>query len=243
MVLLNNMKNKSLFLFGCGLIALSFNSSATVQLGANRLIYDAKKSDVSMVLKNSEDRAYLIQSWVDAKGNSQLENSKLPFVISPPLFKIQPKSENVVQVIYPGSGLPADRESLVWLNIKVIPSMTLEEQRQKNKVVVAVNYRVKLFYRPDGLQGSSSDATSKLHWKKTGSDKLTAINDSAYYVTMNKIAFNGKSVPISVTTNNSLVAPHSTTDFDIKDTGKIEVKWSSVNDFSNSSDTYTATLP
>lgn len=107
MVLLNNMKNKSLFLFGCGLIALSFNSSATVQLGANRLIYDAKKSDVSMVLKNSEDRAYLIQSWVDAKGNSQLENSKLPFVISPPLFKIQPKSENVVQVIYPGSGLPA----------------------------------------------------------------------------------------------------------------------------------------
>lgn len=237
------MKNKSLILLSFSLILLSFNSFATVQLGANRLIYDAKKSDVNMVLKNSEDRAYLIQSWVDAKGNSQLENSKLPFVISPPLFKMQPKSENVVQVIYPDNGLPVDRESLVWLNIKVIPSMTLEEQKQKNKVVVAVNYRVKLFFRPDGLMGSSSDAVSKLHWKKTGSDKVTAINDSAYYVTMNKIVFNGKSEPISVATNNSLVAPHSTTDFDVKDAGKIEVKWSGVNDFSNSSDIYTANLP
>jgi len=224
--------------------SMSFSSYATVQLSANRLFYHAKDQDVNISVKNVEDREYLVQSWVDAKGNPELEhNTQLPFIVSPPLFHMANKSEAVVQVMYSGDGLPTDRESLVWLDVKAIPAVTDGEKKVKTKIMVAVLTRIKLFYRPENLPGHADDAISNLSWKRTGSNSVTVTNDSPYYVVMNKLSINKEDVKVSIDDNNTVVAPHGQKTYQVKSApAGSKVTWSAINEYSVVSADKTATL-
>lgn len=226
------------------MVAMSFASQATVQLSANRLYYSAKNQDVNITVKNNEDREYLVQSWVDAVGNPELEHTaKLPFIVSPPLFHMANKSEAVVQVMYAGQGLPTDRESLVWLDVKAIPAMTDGEKKIKTKVMVAVLTRIKLFYRPENLPGNATDAIAELKWQKDANNTVTVKNDSAYYVVLNKIKINDEQVKVSVEDNNTVVAPHGSKTYPVKSAKSgVKVSWSGVNEFSVTSAEKTVTL-
>lgn len=226
------------------LAGLSFASQATVQLSANRLFYSAKNQDVNITVKNVEDREYLVQSWVDAKGNPELEHhAKLPFIVSPPLFHMANKSEAVVQMMYSGEGLPTDRESLVWLDVKAIPAMTDGEKKVKTKVMVAVLTRIKVFYRPENLPGNATDAIAALSWKKEANNTVTVKNDSPYYVVMNKVKINDDEVKVSIEDNNTVVAPHGSKTYPVK-TAKAgtKVTWSAINEYSVVSAEHSVTL-
>jgi len=59
-----------------------------------------------------------VQSWVDSGGKNR---AKAPFLITPPLFRLDAKEDNVLRVVRTGGNLPGDRESLYWLNIKPFP--------------------------------------------------------------------------------------------------------------------------
>ncbi len=226
------------------LTSLSFSSYATVQLSANRAYYHAKDQDINISVKNAEDREYLVQSWVDAKGNPQLEqNMQLPFIVSPPLFHMGNKSEAIVQVMYAGEGLPTDRESLVWLNVKAIPAMTDGEKLVKTKVMVAVLTRIKVFYRPENLPGNPEDAVSALSWKRESNDRVTVTNNSPYYVVMNKVLINNEALKISIENNNTVVAPHGEQTYKVKSApAGSKVVWTAMNEFSVTSPEKTATL-
>ena len=223
---------------------LSLSSHATVQLSANRLFYHGKDQDVNISVKNPEDREYLIQSWVDATGNPALEHAgKLPFVVSPPLFHMANKSEAVVQIMYTGEGLPTDRESLVWLDVKAIPAVTDAEKKIKTKVMIAVLTRIKVFYRPENLQGHSDDAIAALTWQRVDNNHVVVKNNTPYYVVMNKITINHEDIKVSVEDNNTVVAPFGQQTFNAKSAPVgSKVSWTAINEFTVSSAEKTATL-
>lgn len=111
----------------------SVSAQAALTLNADRLVYNEKDGDASVSVHSTEDRAYLIQSWLDA-GDSTAKKD-LPFVVTPPLFRLGPKSDNVIRVMYMGSGLPADRESLFWLDVKGVPGLSDEESKVESRMV------------------------------------------------------------------------------------------------------------
>ncbi|HFO2180814.1 TPA: fimbria/pilus periplasmic chaperone, partial [Klebsiella pneumoniae] len=121
---------------------------AGVALGATRVIYPAGQKQVQLGVTNNDDsNTYLIQSWIE---NSENEKDGR-FVITPPLFAMQGKKENILRIIdATNNQLPQDRESLFWVNVKAIPSMD-KSKLSDNTLQLAIISRIKLYYRPAKL--------------------------------------------------------------------------------------------
>ncbi|WP_268628645.1 fimbrial biogenesis chaperone, partial [Escherichia coli] len=99
-----------------------------------------------------------------------------------------------------GSGLPQDRESLLWVNVQEIPPTP----KQDNVLQVAIRTRIKLFYRPASLAGSPEEAASKVRWERSG-NTLKAINDSPYYLSFSTVSVAGEKIK-----EPQMVAPFAT---------------------------------
>jgi len=216
-------------------------SQASLTLNADRLIYNEKEGDASVTVHSNEDRAYLIQSWLDA-GDSSVKK-ELPFVVTPPLFRLAPKSDNVIRIVYMGSGLPADRESLFWLDVKGVPGLNDEESKVENRMVLAINNRIKFFFRPEGLKGDPGEAAKNLKWTHSGST-ATVANNSPFYLVLSKIVVDKESIPVSVVDNNTVIPPFGNKSYHLKHApaSGSTVEWDAVNDFGVTSKTVSQRL-
>ena len=128
---------------------------------------------------------------------------KAPFIITPPLYRLDQGQQNVMRIVRAGI-LADNKESMYWLNIKSIPSA----EKKENTLQVAVKTRIKLIYRPESLKGVSPESQAdKLTWQKTGND-IQVNNPTNYYMNFNEINVSGKKVP-----DVTYVAPGSTAHF------------------------------
>ena len=213
-------------------------SHAALTLNVDRLVYKENEGDASLTIHSTEERAYLIQSWLDA-GDSTVKK-ELPFVVTPPLFRLAPHSDNVIRIMYLGNGLPKDRESLYWLDVKGVPGLNDEESKAESRMVLAINNRIKFFFRPAGLKGDQGDAMKQLHWTQSGST-ITAKNDSPFYLVLSNINCDKETIPVSVIDNNTVIQPFGSKSFKLKHapaTGS-NVEWNALNDFGIASNTFT----
>jgi len=170
---------------------LSNNAVASgVALGATRVIYpgDAKQASINVTNSDLHD-SFLVQSWVsDEKGN------KVPtFVVTPPLFVLKPGKVNILRMMYNGPALPADKESVFYLNNKAIPSVD-NKVPATNSLQIATQSVIKLFVRPAHLSMKPADAPAMLRCQ-TGGEKLTISNPSPYFVTLVNLTVAGKKLP------------------------------------------------
>lgn len=62
------------------------------------------------------------------------------------------------------TNLPTDRETLYWMNVKAIPP-TDEKNTQKNTLQLALQNKIKLFYRPENLPVQPGKARNMLRFK------------------------------------------------------------------------------
>lgn len=160
-----------------------------VVLGATRVVYNATNKEASVTVNNrSNEQYFLVQSWVDDKNG----NKKVPFSITPPLFRLNAKNENMLRIIKTAGEVPLDRESVYWLNVKAIPPAPAPNEAQ-NVLQLAIKTRIKLFYRPVGLAGKVEDAPATLQWSHQG-NQLVVKNPSAYSVTLGEVKVSGKDV-------------------------------------------------
>ncbi|WP_058962476.1 fimbrial biogenesis chaperone [Type-E symbiont of Plautia stali] len=203
------------------LCACIFNvsSQASVTVGGTRLIYHGAEKEASLSVSNSKDaNPYLIQSWLEV---SEESSKKTPFIVTPPLFRLDGGHENTLRVIYAGDGaLPGDRESLFWLNVKSIPSM---EKSNQNRLLIAVKTRIKLFYRPAELSNEkASEAWRKLNAIRNG--KLVIIsNPTPFYISLFSLRIEG-----NVVNHPPMISPFGT----VSITGQgDEVFWTAINDY------------
>ncbi|WP_426446871.1 fimbrial biogenesis chaperone [Siccibacter colletis] len=216
-------------------------SQAALTLNADRLIYNEKDGDASVTIHSNEDRAYLIQSWLDA-GDSTVKKS-LPFVVTPPLFRLSPKSDNVIRIVYMGQGLPADRESLFWLDVKGVPGLNDEESKIENRMVLAINNRIKFFFRPAGLKGDPGEAVKNLKWTHSGST-VTVNNNSPFNLVLSKIDIDKEAVTVSVVDNNTVIPAFGNKSYHLKHApaNGSTVELEAINDFGVTSKTISQRL-
>ena len=214
------------------------NVNAALTLSADRLVYNATADEASVTIHNSESRSYLIQSWLDT-GDSTKKTGDIPFVVTPPLFKLAAGTDNLIRIVYLGSELPVDRESLFWLDVKGIPALNEEESKVASRMVVAINNRIKFFYRPENLKGDPGEAAKNLLWSNEG-QVLSVTNNSPYYVVLSKIVADKEVIPVSVETNNTVISPFGKKTYKLKHSlpQTSNVEWQSINDFGLESKPY-----
>ncbi|MBW1251823.1 fimbria/pilus periplasmic chaperone [Pantoea allii] len=135
-------------------LTLPFYANASVTIMGSRIIYPGQARSVDVQFKNNDAIPYVIQSWFDnGDENSQPENRvNTPFIITPPVFRIQPKAGQVAKVMVNNTvAQPQDRESVYWFNTLQIPPSNINQDKTQNVMLVVLRNRMKVFYRPERI--------------------------------------------------------------------------------------------
>ncbi len=215
-------------------------TTAGVVVNGTRVVYPAAKREVTISLQNAGEAPSLVQAWVDAgDAHSKPGDAKVPFVLTPPLFRLDPTKVQSLRLVYTHDPLPEDRESLFWLNILDIPPRAGANPDLPNQLDLAFKHRMKVFFRPSGLAGSAADAPTRLTWKVTTRDgKLSGLevsNPTAYHVSLTRVTatVGGRSVTIKA----DMVSPFAMRSFELPQDlesgpgSAIAVEYWFVNDF------------
>lgn len=202
------------YLAGIALVFLPLSLSlASVTILGSRIIYPSDVTSVDVQLKNNDTFPYVVQSWFD-NGDIDADPQAVgtvPFLATPPVFRIQPKSGQVVRIVFNKSkALPQDRESVFWFNALQVPPTNVSGDKKQNKMLVMLRTRIKLFYRPAKL-GAPGNLAKKLQIKtrydaKKGSG-ITVINPQPWFASISNLttSINGKTYALKA----DMVAPLS----------------------------------
>ncbi|MBE4893089.1 molecular chaperone [Enterobacter asburiae] len=192
-----------------------------VTIGGTRLIYEGGKKEASLNVTNSDVSPYLIQSWAETQNGGA---DKAPFIVTPPLFRLEANQQNTLRIVRTGGNLPEDRESLFWLNVKSIPAGVKKESG--NTLQIAVKSRIKLIYRPQSLlKGSPENENGKLSWTLNG-NRLTVNNASAYYMNFQQVKVGGHEIKEA-----TYVAPMSSASFPVPAGAAGNITWKLITDY------------
>ncbi|MBU8977438.1 fimbria/pilus periplasmic chaperone [Lysobacter sp. MMG2] len=180
---------------------------AGIQIVGTRVIYPASHREVTVQVTNKGDVPRLIQSWTDS-GNPEEspETSKAPFLITPPISRIDPGKGQALRLMFTGAQLPQDRESVFYLNVLEIPPAPKADQ-DNNYLQFAVRTRIKIFYRPTTLQGNPEASVDQLGWRMVRQgDKLAVecTNGTAYNVSMTYVRLKDAKNPTKVGDNGGM---------------------------------------
>jgi chaperone protein EcpD len=213
---------------------------ASVVVGETRVVYPAQEREVTVRLSNEGDTPALVQAWIDS-GNAAVmpDDASVPFMLTPPIFRLDPKKGQSLRVIYTQEPLPKDRESLFWLNVLEVPPMASRTGDDASHLQLAFRSRIKLFFRPAGLPGDPGEAAQKITWQivpgKNGAYQLEAVNPTPYHVTFSKVSVTAGG---TTWTSNAggMVDPLATADFDVGDVRAVpasglQVDYTFINDF------------
>lgn len=177
---------KTVFLTLCMLLLSIGQTQAAITLAGSRVIYPGERKNVSIELTNNGDTAVLVQSWLDSGDASRQPGEEaLPFVITPPVTRVEARSGQTLRLAYINRILPQDRESLFWLNVLEIPPK-LSAAESLNTMQVALRTRIKMLFRPAGLKGSVAQGAEGLQWRwgnaTPAGQELIAENSSPFYL-------------------------------------------------------------
>ncbi|EKS6740523.1 fimbria/pilus periplasmic chaperone [Enterobacter ludwigii] len=195
-----------LFWIGIGSLHASMTISGT------RIVFPASEKEVNVRTMNKGDLPSLVQVWVDdGRPNEDVNNVKVPFIVTPPVYRVEPKRGQSVRMIFNGMPLPQDQESVFWFNMLEIPPRNASNEGGQ-KLELAFRTRIKIFYRPVSLEKSNSELESgKLNWKIVRDTRrgigIEVDNATPYY-----FSFDGASVVTrrgNVSLAVDMVAPKS----------------------------------
>lgn len=191
---------------------------ASVTIIGTRVIYPASEKEVTVRLDNRGDKPALVQTWIDDGDPVQpVDKTNVPFVLLPPVFRMEAGKGQTLRMIYTGSDLPIDKESVFWLNILDIPPK-VKSHTSQNLLQMAIRSRIKIFYRPASLNAEGANqAASSLIWRKNNKSKLlTAVNHSPYYINVSQVSAEDGAGHKYVSERGDMLAPGETKDFVMK---------------------------
>jgi len=220
-----------------GLFAIN-QAVAGISLSSTRLVFDGQHKEAGITVRNSGEDV-LIQSWIDTNTS---ETSAVPFAVTPPLVRVSGDEQQILRVIYEGTGLPTDRESVVWLNVQEIPQATKTE----NTLQLAVRQRIKVFFRPAGLKNNAYLAPGELTWRlaeRAGKSILVVNNPGQFHVSIADITLQSGALS-EHPFDSMMIAPGERKEFSLKQlhhTNTPRLLFSSINDY-GAQDRYGAQL-
>ncbi|KLG05262.1 pilus assembly protein [Enterobacter cloacae subsp. cloacae] len=167
---------------------------AGMTISGTRVIFPGSEKEQTIRTNNKNKTPSLVQVWVDdGNKNSDINNIKVPFTATPPVYRVEPGKGQSVRLIYNGMALPQDRESVFWFNMLEIPPMN-EKAKETDHLELAFRTRIKIFYRPTTLKSSSASEFEKLQWEMISPTKgIKVINPTPYYFSFDAAVANSGS--------------------------------------------------
>ncbi|SDV01938.1 fimbrial biogenesis chaperone [Pseudomonas mucidolens] len=236
--MLRTLPFKQLLLAGFTAL-VCFQASAGVVITGTRLIYPADQKEITVKLNNNGTQPALTQSWIDTGSvESTPTSSKAPFLLSPPVARIDPAKGQTLRVLFTGAPLAQDKESVFWLNVLEIPPKP-QVAGDLNILQMAFRSRIKLFYRPVGLPGTATEAIEQMQWQLVPSRNgqglaLQAFNPSAFHVSL--IELDLVVGAQRTRSEDGMVAPGETRQFLLpalkaRPVGAAQVEFNAINDY------------
>ncbi len=225
----------------------------SVKVGETRAIYPLSSvKGISLSMVNPQDYPILVQTQI----KDEDKHSSAPFVVTPPLFRLDAGMQGRVRVIRTGGNFPQDRESLQWLCLTGIPPKEgdmwdnghhdnkKETQDVNLDVRLSISTCMKLLVRPDQLKQKPEDVAGELIWQRNGK-QLQVNNPTPFYISFKSVMLAGKNVDLSSAGSDSYVAPFAKRSFslpvDMAGT-PAEVNWQIINDLGGVSQIFKANV-
>lgn len=227
--------NSFLKLLVTGICLIPPMSHAEIVLHGTRVIYPSDAREVTLQISNDGTRPALVQAWVD-DGNpeSTPDQVKLPFMITPPITRVDPTKGQTLRI----STLPSiqkvkqNQETMYWLNVLDIPPKTHKEKNEtpENALQLAIRSRVKLIYRPSALQEQAVHAPKKLEWTKQGA-LLHVKNPTPFYVTITSVFTEKLRQKTDITPKGLMLEPFSQQDIPVTPSDTRQFSFITINDY------------
>lgn len=194
------------------LMAACGSALASMTISGTRVIFPETEREVIVRTNNKGHSPTLVQVWVDdGNTNANLNQVKVPFLVTPPVFRVEPGKGQSVRMIYNGMSLPEDRESVFWFNMLEIPPKAKDDGTGQ-KLELAFRTRIKIFYRPKAIEKSNSEfEKNKLQWDVVNDEQrgkgIKVTNQTPYYFSFDSasVISQGKRIALAV----DMVAPSS----------------------------------
>ncbi|MBJ2078380.1 fimbria/pilus periplasmic chaperone [Serratia ureilytica] len=156
-------------------------AQAAIALDRTRVIFDGSQKSVSLNVSNQNKQLpYLAQGWIEDEQGNKIQS---PLTVLPPVQRIEPgkPSQVKVQALPAAKALPQDRETVYYFNLREIPP----KSSKPNTLQIALQTRIKLFYRPAAIaiEKNTAPPQEKLTLTRQG-DKYVVNNPTPYYVTI-----------------------------------------------------------
>lgn len=224
----------------------SFAVERGISLSQTRVIFDGSLKSTKITINNQSERVYLIKSSVQVTPEKEAytsDSDNVPFMITPPLFRLEENSRNTILVIANDvSNLATDRESVFYLSFLAIPSVNKIEHDKDNvlqsQVSIGIRTVIKLFYRPKGLNYPINSAPGDIIFQQVNS-QLRIENPTPYYINLAQLNINDNS--FNLRDKSSMLAPLSTQYYPLKEKVR-QVSWSTITDYGGLSQLYHAYL-
>ncbi|WP_337228511.1 fimbria/pilus periplasmic chaperone [Proteus faecis] len=165
------------------LIPLAFHVSeswSAISLDRTRIIFSSSSKSVSLTVTNKNNQLpYLAQGWIE---NIKGEKITTPFAVLPPVQRLEPEKTSQVRIeaLPEIKALPKDRETLFYFNLREIPP----KSDKPNVLQLALQSKIKLFYRPIEITPSVSDIMNN-PWQ----EKLVILKKADNYILNNTTPF------------------------------------------------------
>ncbi|WP_312847923.1 fimbria/pilus periplasmic chaperone [Serratia proteamaculans] len=177
------MTNKAFPLIGGVLLSVLGiqQAQAAIALDRTRVVFNGTEKSVSLNISNENKQLpYLAQGWVEDAQGTKINS---PLTVLPPVQRLEPgaKSQIKVQGLPAVSQLAQDRETLFYFNLREIPP----KSDKPNTLQLALQTRIKLFYRPKAIAVTTDMAPwqEQITLTRLG-NKYQVNNPTAYYVTL-----------------------------------------------------------
>jgi len=209
------------YLLAATLLGAATLTHAGFSISGTRVIYHDVEGEATVQMqRTSGDAPVLLQTWLDDGDPAARPGMQdLPFVATPAVSRVDPERAQVIRILRVRDDLPSDRETLLFFNALEVPSVSgTLPQAGSNYLRLAMQTRMKFFYRPQGLQPDADHAADLLRFtleaaanKQDGRLRLRLHNPTPYHITVPKLALvaaqRGKDAPVLAQLSEHAVAP------------------------------------
>lgn len=120
----------------------ALQAQASVVIASTRVIYPAQEREVTIKLSNDGRTPALVQSWLDDGSITDApETLKVPFVLTPAIFRVDPGKGQTLRLIHTKESMPQDKESMYWLNVLEVPPKA-QAGEDANRLQLAFRTRI-----------------------------------------------------------------------------------------------------
>ncbi|ELY3087840.1 fimbria/pilus periplasmic chaperone [Klebsiella aerogenes] len=204
-------------------------STFTLKLGASRIIYVPETDGATLTVENKQPFPILVRSRTVKEDKS----TAAPFMVTPPLFRLESGEQNRINIVRMDSEYAQDREELYWLCVAGIPpeeAGTAGRMQGDNPTRTDVNMEVsmsnciKLITRPSAVKGSPQDAMKEVVWRQHG-NQLIAENRSPFFMNVMNASIDGKAID-----GVTYLSPYSSSSYPSPVSGGHDITWNIIND-------------